>query len=41
MEAIASVTRTTESSIDQIRVTVLDLSKLAGELNSSAAWFKV
>ena len=41
MEAIASVTRTTESSIDQIRVTVLDLSRLAGELNSSAAWFKV
>jgi methyl-accepting chemotaxis protein len=40
MEAIANVTRTTESSIDQIRVTVLDLSKLAGELNSSAAWFK-
>ncbi|MHB1011769.1 MAG: methyl-accepting chemotaxis protein [Desulfobacteria bacterium] len=41
MEAIASVTRTTESSIDQIRVTVLDLSRMAGELNSSAAWFKV
>ncbi len=41
MEAIASVTRTTESSIDQIRVTVLDLSRMAGELNNSAAWFKV
>jgi len=41
MEAIATVTRTTESSIDQIRVTVLDLSRMAGELNSSAAWFKV
>jgi len=41
MEAIASVTRTTESSVDQIRVTALDLSRLAGELNSSAAWFKV
>ncbi len=41
MEAIASVTRTTESSIDQIRVTVLDLSRMAGELNDSAAWFKV
>jgi methyl-accepting chemotaxis protein len=41
MEAIASVTRTTESSIDQIRVTVLDLSRMASELNSSASWFKV
>ena len=41
MEAIATVTRTTESSIDQIRVTALDLSRMAGELNSSAAWFKV
>ena len=41
MEAIARVTRTTESSIDQIRVTVLDLSRMAGELNSSAAWFKI
>ena len=41
MESIATVTRTTESSIDQIRVTVLDLSRMAGELNSSADWFKV
>ena len=41
MEGIASVTRANEASIDQIRVTVLDLSRMAGELNSSAAWFKV
>jgi methyl-accepting chemotaxis protein len=41
MESIANVTRTTESSIEQIRVTMLDLSKLAGELNTSAAWFKI
>jgi methyl-accepting chemotaxis protein len=41
MEAIAGVTRTTESAIDQIRVTVLDLSRLASDLNSSASWFKI
>jgi len=41
MDAIANVTRTTESAVDQIRSTVLDLSKMAGELNNSAAWFKV
>jgi methyl-accepting chemotaxis protein len=41
MEAIATVTRSTESSIEQIRVTVLDLSRMAGELNESASWFKI
>jgi methyl-accepting chemotaxis protein len=41
MEAIANVTRTTEGSIEQIRVTVLDLSRMAGELNESAGWFRI
>jgi methyl-accepting chemotaxis protein len=41
MEGVANITRTTESSIDQIRVTMADLSRMAGELNNSAAWFKV
>ena len=41
MEGIANVTRANEASVDQIRVTMLDLSRMAGELNSSAAWFKV
>ncbi|MHB1011740.1 MAG: methyl-accepting chemotaxis protein [Desulfobacteria bacterium] len=41
MEGIANVTRANEASVDQIRVTVLDLSRMAGELNNSAAWFKV
>ncbi|MBI5575312.1 MAG: methyl-accepting chemotaxis protein [Deltaproteobacteria bacterium] len=41
MEAIANVTRTTETAVEQIRATVLGLSQMAGELNESAAWFKV
>lgn len=41
MEGIANVTRANEASVDQIRVTVLDLSRMAGELNNSAAWFRV
>ncbi|MBE0569705.1 MAG: methyl-accepting chemotaxis protein, partial [Deltaproteobacteria bacterium] len=41
MEGIASVTRQTESSIEQIRVTVADLSRMAGQLNDSASWFRI
>ncbi len=41
MEGIANVTRANEASVDQIRVTVLDLSRMAGELDNSAAWFRV
>ncbi len=41
MEGIANVTRQTESSIDQIRVTVADLSRMAGQLNDSASWFRI
>jgi methyl-accepting chemotaxis protein len=41
MEGIAGVTRQTETSIDQIRVTVADLSRMAGQLNDSASWFRI
>jgi methyl-accepting chemotaxis protein len=41
MEGIASVTQQTETSIEQIRVTVADLSRMAGQLNESASWFRV
>jgi methyl-accepting chemotaxis protein len=41
MEGIANITRQTESSIDQIRVTVADLSRMAGQLNDSASWFRI
>jgi len=41
MEGIAGVTRQTEMSIEQIRVTVADLSRMAGQLNDSASWFRI
>jgi methyl-accepting chemotaxis protein len=41
MEGIATVTRETEASIEQIRVTVADLSRMAGQLNDSASWFRI
>jgi methyl-accepting chemotaxis protein len=41
MEGIATVTRETESSIEQIRVTMADLSRMAGQLNDSASWFRI
>jgi len=41
MEGIANVTRQTETSIEQIRVTVADLSRMAGQLNDSASWFRI
>jgi methyl-accepting chemotaxis protein len=41
MEGIANVTRQTEASIEQIRVTVADLSRMAGQLNDSASWFRI
>jgi methyl-accepting chemotaxis protein len=41
MEGIASVTRQTETSIEQIRLTVADLSRMAGQLNDSASWFRI
>ncbi|MBE0602414.1 MAG: methyl-accepting chemotaxis protein, partial [Deltaproteobacteria bacterium] len=41
MEGIAGVTRQTETSIEQIRVTVADLSRMAGQLNDSASWFRI
>ena len=41
MEGIANITRQTETSIEQIRVTVADLSRMAGQLNDSASWFRI
>ncbi|MBA4374420.1 MAG: hypothetical protein C0402_16335 [Thermodesulfovibrio sp.] len=41
MENIASVSKSNQSSVDQINIATNELSRMAGELKSLISWFKV